>query len=65
MKLLNGGCPDSIPVQAFRKLGFARNVVVLTQHDGYVKQPEYVKKAQGLPEVSCVCGVNCKSPCYV
>lgn len=46
MKLLDGGYTDSIPVQAFRKLGFACNVVVLTQHDGYVKQPEYVKKAR-------------------
>lgn len=39
-KLLDGGCTDSIPVQAFEKMGFSRNVVVLTQHQGYVKKPE-------------------------
>lgn len=46
MKLLDGGYTDSIPIEKFRKLGFTKNVVVLTQHDGYVKQPEYVKKAR-------------------
>lgn len=43
MKLLDGGCTDSIPVQAFQRMGFDRNVVVLTQHDGYVKEPESMK----------------------
>ncbi|MCI8864964.1 MAG: patatin family protein [Lachnospiraceae bacterium] len=40
MKLLDGACTDSIPVKAFRKMGFGKNVVVLTRHEGYVKQPE-------------------------
>lgn len=39
-KLLDGGCCDSIPVEAFRKMGYSRTVVVLTQHDGYVKKPQ-------------------------
>lgn len=40
MKLLDGGCTDSIPVIAFRKMGFRRLVVVETRHDSYVKEPE-------------------------
>lgn len=40
MKLLDGGCSDSIPVRAFMKLGFKRNVVVLTRQKGYVKKAE-------------------------
>lgn len=31
LKLLDGGCVDRIPVKAFQKMGFDRNVVVLTQ----------------------------------
>lgn len=40
MKLLDGGCADSIPVKAFQRMGYEKNVVVLTRHDGYVKKPE-------------------------
>lgn len=40
MKLLDGGCTDSIPVFAFRKMGFQKLVVVETRHDTYVKKPE-------------------------
>ncbi|MCQ2445149.1 MAG: patatin family protein [Mailhella sp.] len=40
MKLLDGGCSDSIPVDAFRSMGFMRNVVILTRHDGYEKKPQ-------------------------
>lgn len=40
MKLLDGGCTDSIPVFAFRKMGFRRLVVVETRHDEYEKEPE-------------------------
>lgn len=40
MKLLDGGCTDSIPVTAFRKMGFTKTVVVLTRHHGYVKKAE-------------------------
>ena len=43
MKLLDGGCADSIPVMAFRRMGYKKNVVVLTRHDGYVKKPENPK----------------------
>ena len=39
-KLLDGGCTDSVPVEAFRKLGFRRNVVVLTRDLEYRKKPE-------------------------
>ena len=40
-KLLDGGCTDSIPVRAFMNMGYERNVVVMTRHRGYVKEPEY------------------------
>ncbi len=46
MKLLDGAFSDSIPVNAFRQMGYNKNVVVLTQHDGYAKKPENVKRAQ-------------------
>ena len=39
-KLLDGGCTDSIPVRAFQRMGYEKNVVVLTRHDGYVKEPQ-------------------------
>ena len=45
-KLLDGGCTDSIPVKAFRKMGYKRNVVVLTRPAGYTKAPERVKLAK-------------------
>ena len=37
-KLLDGGVADSIHVQFFESIGYRRNVVVLTQPKGYVKQ---------------------------
>jgi len=40
MKLLDGGCSDSIPVKAFMDMGFERNVAVLTRERGYIKKPE-------------------------
>ncbi len=40
MKLLDGACTDSIPVEAFRKMGYQKTVVVLTRHEGYHKEPE-------------------------
>lgn len=43
-KLLDGGIADSVPVKYFEKLGYRKNVVVLTQPDGYVK-----KKNNALP----------------
>ncbi len=46
MKLLDGGCCDSIPVLKFREMGFKRTVVILTRHRGYVKEPEQTKLAR-------------------
>lgn len=40
MKLLDGDCTDSVPVRAFRRMGYEKNVVVLTRQEGYVKKPE-------------------------
>lgn len=40
-KLLDGGCTDSIPVSAFMKMGYGRNVVVMTRCKDYVKEPEH------------------------
>lgn len=45
-KLLDGGCTDSIPVLAFRAMGFPRTVAVLTRHKGYRKEPESVRMAE-------------------
>jgi len=41
-KYLDGGCADSVPVHAFRRMGYKRNVVVLTKEAGYRKKPEAV-----------------------
>lgn len=45
MKLLDGGCCDSIPVLAFRQMGFTKTVVVLTRPKGYSKEPESTRLA--------------------
>lgn len=37
-KMLDGGITDSIPLKGFEKLGFQRNVVILTQPAGFVKE---------------------------
>ena len=37
-KLLDGGVADSIPVRFFEKKGYDKNVVILTQPLGYVKE---------------------------
>jgi len=39
LTLLDGGVADSIPLEYFEGAGYDRNVVVLTQPDGYVKHP--------------------------
>lgn len=36
-KLLDGGVADSIPLAYFESIGYERNVVILTQPEGYVK----------------------------
>ncbi len=37
-KLLDGGIADSIPVKYFERMGYNRNIVVLTQPKGYIKK---------------------------
>ena len=39
-KMLDGGCTDSVPVEAFQNMGFTKNVVVLTRQAAYRKKPE-------------------------
>lgn len=38
-KLLDGGMSDSLPLKQFEKMGFTKNLVVLTQHKEYQKKP--------------------------
>ena len=38
MKVLDGGVADSIPLAYFEHIGYERNIVILTQPDGYVKE---------------------------
>ena len=45
-KYLDGGCSDSIPVEAFRRMGYGRNVVVLTRDAAYRKSPEMTLMAR-------------------
>ena len=37
-KVLDGGVADSIPLAWFESIGYERNVVVLTQPEGYIKE---------------------------
>lgn len=39
-ELLDGGVADSIPIEWFRKMGYEKNIVVLTRHEGYRKKPD-------------------------
>ena len=39
-KLLDGGCTDSIPVEAFQRMGYGKNLLILTQPEGYTKKEE-------------------------
>lgn len=39
LKMLDGGMVDSIPLAKMEQLGFERNLVILTQPEGFVKQP--------------------------
>lgn len=41
-KLLDGGVADSIPVAAFRKMGYKRCFVILTRPGGYRKKPSHM-----------------------
>ena len=38
MKVLDGGVTDSIPLEYFESIGYEKNLVILTQPDGYVKE---------------------------
>lgn len=38
-QLLDGGVADSIPLRAMEGLGYQRNIVILTQPEGFVKKP--------------------------
>jgi len=38
MKVLDGGVADSIPLAYFESIGYERNVVILTQPEGYIKE---------------------------
>lgn len=40
-KYLDGGCTDSIPVDAFINMGFERNVLILTRPDSHVREKEH------------------------
>ena len=37
-KVLDGGVSDSIPLEYFESIGYQRNIVILTQPEGYVKE---------------------------
>lgn len=38
-KYLDGGIADSLPIEAMRRLGYTKNIVILTRPAGYSKQP--------------------------
>ncbi len=41
-RYLDGGLSDSIPLRFMQKKGYEKNVVVLTQPQGYIKRPEKI-----------------------
>lgn len=43
-KYLDGGIADSVPIQYFESIGYKKNVIILTQPLGFVKQPTSVAK---------------------
>ncbi len=45
-KYLDGGVADSIPIEAFRNLGYDKNIVVLTRPRDYCKPPTNPKPAK-------------------
>lgn len=48
MKLLDGGVSDSIPIFAFRRMGYRKNIVVLTRPEGYRKGPDKMLKLEAI-----------------
>jgi len=47
-ELLDGGVADSVPLRRFESMGYAKNVVVLTQPRNYVKKPNKLLPAMRL-----------------
>ena len=47
-KLLDGGVSDSIPIFAFRRMGYRKNIVVLTRPRGYVKGEDKLLKLEAI-----------------
>lgn len=45
-KYLDGGCTDSIPVDAFMSMGYTKNVLILTRPASHVRQPEHSMMAK-------------------
>ncbi len=43
-KYLDGGIADSVPIQYFESIGYDRNVIILTQPEGFVKKPSSAVK---------------------
>ena len=43
-KYLDGGIADSVPLQYFESIGFKKNVIILTQPEGFVKKPSSAVK---------------------
>lgn len=39
-KLLDGGTADSVPISQFIKMGFKKNIVILTRPEGYLKKKD-------------------------
>lgn len=48
MKLLDGGVSDSIPIFAFRRMGYRKNIVILTRPEGYRKGPDKMLKMEAI-----------------
>ncbi|MGN0396051.1 MAG: patatin family protein [Coprococcus sp.] len=47
-KLLDGGVSDSIPIFAFRRMGYRKDIVVLTRPEGYVKGEDKMLKLEAI-----------------
>ncbi len=45
-KYLDGGCTDSVPVDAFINMGYHKNVTILTRPADHVRKPEHRFKAR-------------------
>lgn len=53
MKLLDGGCTDSIPLRAFAKMGYKKCVVVLTRPGGLPQETgQFLAAGGGISQIS-------------